>query len=187
MSYSVPQAVRAEFGSVGVRLPIARALCALLPSGAFMLLRTRLYRFAGYRGLSSQTLWHGRARLEGSARHRHRLVTGRSVYVNVGCLIEVEDDVAIGDQVDIGHGVTILTLTHDIGHPMRRAGAPRTGPVHIGAGAWIGAQATILPGVTIGDGAVIGAGSVVTQDIPANVTAAGVPARVIRSLEPTSV
>jgi len=72
-------------------------------------------------------------------------------------------------------------------HPKRRAGTPRTAPVRIGAGAWIGAQATILPGVTIGEGAVVGAGSVVTRDIPPNVTAAGVPARVIRSLEPASV
>ena len=126
MSYSVPQAVRAEFGSVGIRLPIARTLAALLPSGAFMLLRNRLYRFAGYRGLSKQTVWHGSVRLEGSARERYRLVTGRAVYVNVGCIIEVEDDVVIGDQVDIGHGVTILTLTHDIGHGARRAGPVRT-------------------------------------------------------------
>jgi galactoside O-acetyltransferase len=40
----------------------------------------------------------------------------------------------------------------------------------------------ILPGVTIGDNSVIGAGSVVTNDIPANVVALGVPCRVIREI-----
>lgn len=40
-----------------------------------------------------------------------------------------------------------------------------------------------MPGVTIGDNVVIGAGSVVTKDIPSNVVAAGVPARLIRSTE----
>ena len=40
----------------------------------------------------------------------------------------------------------------------------------------------ILPGGTIGEGSVIGAGAVVTQDIPANVVAAGVPCRVLRPI-----
>lgn len=50
--------------------------------------------------------------------------------------------------------------------------------------AWIGAHATILPGVRIGRGAVIGAGAVVTREVPDNSIAAGVPARVIRSIGP---
>jgi maltose O-acetyltransferase len=64
----------------------------------------------------------------------------------------------------------------------RRAGDLKAEPVTIGDGAWIGARATILPGVTIGGGAVVAAGSVVTRDLPANVLAGGVPARVIREL-----
>ena len=54
--------------------------------------------------------------------------------------------------------------------------------MHIGNNVWIGANATILPGVTIGDNSVIGAGAVVSKDIPANVLALGVPARVVREL-----
>jgi len=50
--------------------------------------------------------------------------------------------------------------------------------------AWIGANVTILPGVHIGRGAIIGAGAVVTKDVPPHTTAAGVPARVIRSIGP---
>ncbi len=52
----------------------------------------------------------------------------------------------------------------------------------IGRNVWIGMRAIVLKGATIGDGAVIAAGSVVTGDIPGNVLAGGVPARVIRPL-----
>ena len=55
-------------------------------------------------------------------------------------------------------------------------------PIVIGDDVWIGANSVILPGVTIGDNSVIGAGSVVTQDIPANSVAYGVPCRVIREI-----
>ena len=41
-----------------------------------------------------------------------------------------------------------------------------------------------MPGVTIGEGAVVGAGALVTKDVPAWSLVAGVPAKVIRMLEP---
>lgn len=54
--------------------------------------------------------------------------------------------------------------------------------VTIGDYAWIGLGVTILKGVTIGEGALIAAGSVVTRDIPPRTLAAGVPAKVIKTL-----
>ncbi|HOS77029.1 MAG TPA: acyltransferase [Syntrophales bacterium] len=51
----------------------------------------------------------------------------------------------------------------------------------VGQGAKIGASVTILCGIEIGDNAVIGAGSVVTRDVPAGETWAGVPARPINT------
>lgn len=50
---------------------------------------------------------------------------------------------------------------------------------------WIGSNVTVCHGVTIGSNVVIGAGAVVTHDIPDNALAFGVPARVVRKIEPS--
>jgi acetyltransferase-like isoleucine patch superfamily enzyme len=46
----------------------------------------------------------------------------------------------------------------------------------------IGSHSTILPGVSIGENSIIGAHSLVNKDIPDNVVALGVPAKVVRKL-----
>ncbi len=56
-------------------------------------------------------------------------------------------------------------------------------PIHIGNKVWIGAGAVITKGVTIGDDSVIAAGAVVTHDVPENVIAGGVPAKVIKAID----
>jgi serine acetyltransferase len=55
--------------------------------------------------------------------------------------------------------------------------------VHIGENVWLGEGVKVCKGVTIGANSVIGAGSVVTKDIPANVIAAGNPAKMVRELD----
>ena len=57
------------------------------------------------------------------------------------------------------------------------------GAIKIGRRVLIGENDVVLPGVTICDGAVIGANAVVTHDIPAYSVAAGVPAKVIKTIE----
>lgn len=54
-------------------------------------------------------------------------------------------------------------------------------PIKIGAHAFIGARAFVMPGVSIGDGAVIGACSVVTKDMPAYTISAGQPCKPLKS------
>ena len=59
-----------------------------------------------------------------------------------------------------------------------------TAGVTLGNNVWLGEQAIVLKGVTIGDNSIVGAGAVVVGDLPANVVAAGNPARVIAELDP---
>ena len=89
--------------------------------------------------------------------------------------------IAIGDGTLIGHHVVLATLNHNEDPANRQQLYGK--PIHIGKNVWIGSNATILQGVTIGDGAVIAAGAVVTKDVPANMIAAGVPAKVIRQVK----
>jgi acetyltransferase-like isoleucine patch superfamily enzyme len=76
--------------------------------------------------------------------------------------------------------VTIATLNH--GLPLETRNTTFASPVTLGKNVWIGSNATILPGVTIGDNSVIAAGAVVTKDVPENVVAAGVPAKVVKGI-----
>jgi acetyltransferase-like isoleucine patch superfamily enzyme len=92
--------------------------------------------------------------------------------------------IEIGDDVTITNGV--MFETHDGGVGIFRKEFPGInvfGRIKIGNGVFIGNNSIIMPGVTIGDNVVIGAGSIVTKDIPSDVVAAGIPARILRSIE----
>lgn len=102
---------------------------------------------------------------------------GDRVYINRFAVIDCIEEIRIGDDSKIGPSVFITD--HDF---IIQKGAPPdvnklvSSPVRIGANVLIGANAVILKGVNIGDNAIIAAGAVVTKDIPAGVTAKGVPA-----------
>ena len=82
--------------------------------------------------------------------------------------------------------VTIVDSDFHVHWPPEKRRTVRTGAddraVKIGEYVWIGANSLVLKGVSIGDNSIVGAGSVVANDIPANVIAAGNPARVIKNL-----
>ncbi len=92
--------------------------------------------------------------------------------------------------VRIGNHVTVTAevrfITHDGGTWVFRQEDPDFdvfGPIEVKDNVFIGVGTIIMPGVTIGENCVIGARSVVSTDIPPHSVAAGVPARVLMSLE----
>jgi maltose O-acetyltransferase len=90
--------------------------------------------------------------------------------------------ITIGEDVQIGPNVQLLTPTHPIEPDLRRAKYEAAKPIVIGDNVWLGGGAIILPGVTVGENSIIGAGAVVTGDIPPNVLAVGNPARILRTI-----
>ena len=92
------------------------------------------------------------------------------------------EGVEIENEVFVGHGVMFIN------DPRPRAttgGALQTEadwqviPTRVARGASIGSGAAIMCGITIGENAMVGAGAVVTRDVPAHATVAGVPARLL--------
>ena len=116
---------------------------------------------------------------------------GRGCFMNFNFTVQDDARVTIGDHTNFGPNVTIVTPLHPMLPNERSCMVCSDGetrflcyakPVAIGNDCWFGANVVVCPGVTIGDNCVIGAGAVVTRDIPANSFAAGVPARVIRTI-----
>lgn len=106
---------------------------------------------------------------------------GKNVFINAGCKFQDYGGIFIDDGVLIGHNVVLVTLNHNLNSHNRTNMIPA--PIKISKNVWIGANVTVVPGVCIGEGAVIAAGSVVTKDVPGNVVAAGVPAKIIKKIE----
>jgi acetyltransferase-like isoleucine patch superfamily enzyme len=101
-----------------------------------------------------------------------------------GAAIYCAERITIGNDVLIGANCRIYdTDFHPVDFQERRSGArPKTAPVAIGNDVWLGAGATVLKGVTSGDRTVVAAGAVVVADLPSDVVAGGVPAKLIRTL-----
>ena len=100
-------------------------------------------------------------------------VLGRGIMLDHATGFVAGETSVIGDDVSILHAVTLGGTGKECGdrHPK------------IGRGVLIGAGAKILGNIHIGEGARIGANSVVLEDVPAHVTVAGVPAKVVGTNE----
>ena len=108
---------------------------------------------------------------------------GKDCWIGRDFTVNGNGHVVIGDNCDIAPQVTFLTGGHEIGGPDRRAGKGEKYTVTVGNGCWIGARSTLGRNITVGDSTVIAACACVMKDIPDNVLAGGVPAKVIRKFE----
>ena len=107
---------------------------------------------------------------------------GRNVFVNHACEFMDRGGITIGDDVLIGPKVNIVTINHPLDPAMRRS--TYCAPVVFMKGVWLGAAVTVMPGVTIGENAVVAANAVVTSDVPDDTVVGGIPARVIKRIDP---
>jgi maltose O-acetyltransferase len=107
---------------------------------------------------------------------------GQSVFLAYGCCLIANGEIRIANEVMLGPYCVLAAGNHTRTNKSFRYGPAQCAPVTVGEGTWIGAHSTLTAGVTIGSGAVIAAGAVVTKDIPADVMAAGVPARIVKNL-----
>ncbi len=110
------------------------------------------------------------------------ITIGDNVFINSGCHFQDQGGIYIGDGDLIGHNVVIATVNHDLDPANGRKNTYL--PVKLGNHVWVGSNAVILPGVTVGEWAVIAAGAVVTKDVPPYAVVGGVPAKVIKTVEP---
>lgn len=107
---------------------------------------------------------------------------GNDCFIGPQVVMYGNGGVFIGNKVLIAAHVCIASINHrhgDVTKPIADQGL-ELAPVEIGDGAWIGANATIVPGVQIGEGAVIGAGAVVHRSVPAYCVAVGSPLRILK-------
>ncbi len=115
---------------------------------------------------------------------------GENCFLNYNCVLLDVAPITLEDSVWIGANVNIVTPMHpfvaeeriNANYPDGFHDLEYAKPITIKKNCWICSGVTICGGVTIGESTIIAAGAVVTQDIPSNCIAGGIPAKVIRMI-----
>ena len=105
--------------------------------------------------------------------HKENLKLGNRTDIGAFTYINAKNEVVIEDEVQVGSHCSIYSISTI---------ENKEGPVTLKKNCKIGSHSVIMPGVTVGKNSIVGAFSFVNQDIPANVVAFGVPAKVIKKL-----
>jgi len=111
------------------------------------------------------------------------------IHIGNYCLICPGVRIGSGAAIDIGDSCMMakgVYVTDSDWHGIYNRIVPSSlaAPIRIEDNVWLGDSVIVCKGVTIGQNSIIGAGAVVTSDVPANVIAAGNPARVVKHLDP---
>jgi len=113
----------------------------------------------------------------------YNITLGKNFYANHNCVILDAAPVNIGDNVMFGPNVNLSTASHPLPADIRISGLVTACAINIADNVWIGMGAQILPGVNIGKNAIVAAGAVVNRDVAENTMVAGVPAKLIKTID----
>ena len=148
--------------------PLAVAVAVGSPAG-----RAAVVARLGSPQLSFPVLVHPRVALA----PQQRIALGEGCIIQQGCILTC--DIVLGRFVLLNLGCTVGhdAVLGDFCSLMPHANV--SGAAHLGAGTYLGTNTTVIQGVRIGENTIIGAGAVAVRNLPANITAVGVPARAI--------
>ena len=106
----------------------------------------------------------------------------KSLAFSGGCYIGIHKgtELSIGEGTLWAYNVSIVTGNHDLLDRNKYI----TKNVSIGRNCWLAKGVSIMPGVTLGNNVTVGANAVVTKSFPDNVVIGGIPAAIIKTLEP---
>lgn len=137
-------------------------------------------------------IWHHAQVREGAAIGEECII-GKGVYigagVRVGNRVKIQNYALVYEGVTLEDGVFVgphACFTNDLrpravnpDGTLQRSTDWHIVPTHVGRGASIGANSTIIAGVRVGEWAMVAAGAVVTRDVPPHALVVGVPARLV--------
>lgn len=129
--------------------------------------------------------FHGRLKLHGTYHMRGKLTVGEYCHIGPAVTLDLSAPIVLEDRCTIAMNAQLITHI-DVGYsPLsKRAFPTQFAPVTVEQGAYVGAGASVLMGVRVGRCAVVAAGALVTKDVPPYSVVAGVPAKVMRQLDP---
>jgi len=108
---------------------------------------------------------------------------GKNIYIAYGCWFNAGAKIRLDDEVQLGPYCVVVSSDHQLEMNSFRYSEPEKQPIHIFKGSWLGSHVVVTAGTSIGEGSAIAAGAVVVDDLPANVLAGGIPAKVIKKFE----
>jgi maltose O-acetyltransferase len=113
---------------------------------------------------------------------------GKDTYIGEDLIVidELEDPstmLIIGDRVAISPRVTLVIHSAPNESRIRKYVREQRGRITIHQDAWVGTGAVIMPNVEVGEGSIIGSNAVVTKSVPDYTVVAGVPAKIIKTVD----
>jgi len=104
---------------------------------------------------------------------------GDHIYIAYGCSIMANDLIKVENEVMLSPYCVVISGEHTSIKGSYRYGPAKKAPIIIEKGSWIASHVVVTAGCTIGENSLIAANAVVVHDIPANVVAGGIPAKII--------